>query len=59
VPSGCLPSVIINSKINLPCPSWFDFDERLLAQCGFWRPYVEQVICLYLDCDDLHNDFAR
>jgi ribosomal protein S27E len=36
------------------------YDEHFSRQYGFWRPYVEQVIYRYLDCDDhLHNGFAR
>jgi hypothetical protein len=34
------------------------YDEQFLRQYGFWRPYIEQVIHRYLDCGDLHNDFA-
>jgi hypothetical protein len=33
-------------------------DEHFSRQFGFWRPYVEQVIYRYLDCDNLHNGFA-
>jgi hypothetical protein len=25
---------------------------------GFWWPYLEKVIYWYLDCGDLHNEFA-
>jgi len=35
------------------------YGERFSRQYGFWRPYVEQVICRYRDCGDLHNGFAR
>ncbi len=35
------------------------YDEHFSRQYGFWRPYIEQVIHRYLDCGDLHNDFAR
>ncbi|MCX5846320.1 MAG: hypothetical protein NTW12_08185 [Deltaproteobacteria bacterium] len=35
------------------------YDEHFSREYGFWRPYVEQVIYRYLDCGDLHNDFAR
>jgi len=35
------------------------YDEHFSRQYGFWRPYVEQVICRYLDCGNLHNGFAR
>jgi len=34
------------------------YDEHFSRQYGFWRPYVQQVIYRYLDCGDLHNDFA-
>jgi len=34
------------------------YDEQFSRQYGFWRPYIEQVIHRYLDCGDLHNDFA-
>jgi len=35
------------------------YDEQFSRQYGFWRPYIAQVIYLYLDCGDLHNGFAR
>jgi hypothetical protein len=35
------------------------YDEHFSRQYGFWRPYVDQVIYLNLDCGDLRNDFAR
>jgi hypothetical protein len=35
------------------------YDEHFSRKYGFWYPYVEQVIYRYLDCGDLHNEFAR
>ena len=35
------------------------YDEYFSRQYGFWRPYVEQVICRYLDCGNLYNGFVR
>ena len=35
------------------------YDEQFSRQYGFWRPYIEQVIYRYLDCDNLHNGCAR
>ena len=35
------------------------YDEHFSRQYGFWRPYIEKMICRYLDCGDLHNGFAR
>ena len=35
------------------------WDERYGRRYGFWRPYVKEVICRYLDCGDLHFGFAR
>ncbi len=35
------------------------WEDRYERQCGFWRPYVKDVILRYLDCGDLHNGFAR
>jgi ribosomal protein S27E len=35
------------------------YDEQFSRQCGFWRPYIAQVIYRYLDCGDLQHGFAR
>jgi len=35
------------------------YDDRFARDYGFWRPYIEKVICRYLDCGDLKNGFAR
>lgn len=35
------------------------WEDRYERQCGFWRPYIQDVIYRYLDCGDLRNDFAR
>jgi len=35
------------------------YEDRFERQYGFFRPYVKQVICRYLDCGILHNGFAR
>ena len=35
------------------------WDDRYANRYGFWRPYVREVICRYLDCGDLHFGFAR
>ena len=35
------------------------WEERYQKNCGFWRPYVMDVIYKYLDCGDLHFGFAR
>ncbi|MGD1152639.1 MAG: hypothetical protein ABR911_07175 [Syntrophales bacterium] len=34
------------------------YDADFSRQYGFWRPYLQQVIDLYLDCGDLHIDFC-
>ena len=35
------------------------YDDRFSRDYGFWRPYIEKVICRYLDCGDLSHGFAR
>ncbi len=35
------------------------YEERFERIYGFFRPYVQNVICRYLDCGDLRNGFAR
>ena len=35
------------------------YDDNFSRDYGFWRPYVEKVICRYLDCGDLSHGFAR
>ncbi|MBC8441861.1 MAG: transposase [Deltaproteobacteria bacterium] len=35
------------------------YEDRFERRYGFYRPYVHQVICRYLDCGILHNGFAR
>ena len=35
------------------------WNERYQKQYGYWRSYVLDVICKYLDCGDLHQGFAR
>ena len=35
------------------------YDDRFSRDYGFWRPYIEKVICRYLDCGDLRHGFAR
>ena len=35
------------------------WDDRYERRCGFWRPYVMEVIYRYLDCGDLRCGFAR
>jgi len=35
------------------------WDDHYASRYGFWRPYLTQVICQYLDCGDLHMGFAR
>ena len=34
------------------------YDEHFTRQNDFWRPYLEEVICRYLDCGDLQNGFT-
>jgi hypothetical protein len=34
------------------------YDDHFSRQYSFRWPYVEHVIYCYLDCGDLHNDFA-
>jgi ribosomal protein S27E len=50
---GNPPSRVISWEKEAPV------DDRFSRQYGFWRPYIEKVICRYLDCRDLHNGFAR
>ena len=35
------------------------YDEHFSKRYGFWRPYIEKVICRYLDRGDLCQGFAR
>ncbi len=35
------------------------YEDRFERRYGFFRPYVKEVICRYLDCGGLHNGFAR
>jgi hypothetical protein len=35
------------------------WDDCYQSRFGFWRPYVTDVIRLYLDCGDSHFGFAR
>ena len=35
------------------------WEDRYERSCGFWRPYVMDVIHRYLECGDLHCGFAR
>ena len=35
------------------------WNDRYASRCGFWRPYVTDVIYRYLECGDLHFGFAR
>jgi hypothetical protein len=35
------------------------YEERFERLYGFFRSYLQKVICRYLDCGDLHNGFAR
>jgi hypothetical protein len=35
------------------------YEERFAKRCGFWRPYLKEVIYRYLECGDLHRGFAR
>jgi hypothetical protein len=35
------------------------YEERFERTYGFFRPYLQKVICRHLDCGDLHNGFAR
>ena len=35
------------------------YDDRFERHYGFFRPYVRQAICRYLDCGALENGFAR
>lgn len=35
------------------------WDDRFASRCGYWRPYVVDVIYRYLECGDLHFGFAR
>jgi hypothetical protein len=35
------------------------YDDNFSRDYGFWRPYIEKVICRYLDCGDLSHGFAR
>jgi len=35
------------------------YEDRFERQYGFFRAYVRQVICRYLDCGILHKGFAR
>lgn len=35
------------------------WEARYERQCGFWWPYVHNVIYRYLDCGDLRSGFAR
>ena len=34
------------------------WDDRYARKYGFWRPYVMDVICRYLNCGDLHFGFV-
>jgi len=35
------------------------YEERFEQRYGFFRPYVKEVICRYLECGVLQNGFAR
>jgi ribosomal protein S27E len=34
------------------------YDERFVAQYGYWRPVVEHSVRAFLKCGDLHQGFA-